>query len=78
MSRNKPNLKKQILQKAMTLLDTKMPKNTNWQSFAARKRAASLIVDMVFQKCRVDKKRLKYSYKKESILDQKKIFGTTR
>ena len=54
-SKNK-NLKEEMLKKSIDLLSKCMPRNTNWYSLAARKRAAELIIGMVFENYGINKK----------------------
>ena len=45
----KDKIREKMLIKAVELLSSGMPRNTNWHSAAARKRAAEIIVDMIWK-----------------------------
>ncbi len=46
-----------MIEKSVELLNSKMPRNTNWHSLAARMRAAQLIIEMILEDFDVKKPR---------------------
>ena len=59
MGNKNKNLKDKILIESIEVLSTDMPRNTNWHSFAARKRAAELIVNLIFKNYEIEKELIK-------------------
>lgn len=57
MKKENSELKKQIMQRATDLLSSMMPRNTNWHSFAAREKAAEIVVEMILSEYKVKKKK---------------------
>tara|TARA_B100000131_G_C17900861_1_gene526366 strand:+ start:533 stop:706 length:174 start_codon:yes stop_codon:yes gene_type:complete len=57
MKKENNELKKQIMQRATDLLSSMMPRNTNWHSFAAREKAAEIVVEMILSEYKVKKKK---------------------
>jgi len=55
-TKNSKKLKKRAVKKARELMDTQMPRNTNFTSSAARQRIAEIITNMIFNEFCVDKK----------------------
>ena len=55
-TRKSSRLKTRATKKAKELMDSQMPRNTNFTSNAARQRIAEIIIDMVFEEFYVDKK----------------------
>ena len=59
MERKKNSIKEEILEKAIDILSSNMPRNTNWHSYAARKIAAQLVIEMIFVDYKIKKKKRK-------------------
>ena len=53
----KSSIKDSMIEKSVELLNSKMPRNTNWHSLAARMRAAQLIIEMILEDFDVKKPR---------------------
>jgi hypothetical protein len=49
-------LRKLAVKKAQYVLDTQMPKNTNYYSFAARQQIAEIIINMIFKDFSIESK----------------------
>lgn len=54
--KSRKNIKETALINAKELMDTKMPRNTNFYSETARHKISELIVEMIFKKFLVKKK----------------------
>ena len=54
--KSKRKLREKALQKAKTLMDTQMPRNTNFTSNAARQRISEIIIEMIFREFAVEEK----------------------
>ena len=59
MERKKNSIKEEILEKAVDILSSNMPRNTNWHSHAARKIAAQLVIEMILSDYKLKSKRHK-------------------
>lgn len=55
-TRKSNRLKRRATKKAKELMDSQMPRNTNFTSNAARQRIAEIITDMIFYEFHVDEK----------------------
>ena len=54
--KSKRKLREKALKKAKTLMDTQMPRNTNFTSNAARQRISEIIIEMIFKEFAVEEK----------------------
>lgn len=54
--KSKRKLREKALQKAKTLMDTQMPRNTNFTSNAARQKISEIIIEMIFKEFAVEEK----------------------
>lgn len=54
--RRKKYLRNKVLKKARELMDTQMPRNTNFTSDSSRQRIAEIITDMIFDNFVVESK----------------------
>ncbi len=54
--KSKRKLREKALRKAKTLMDTQMPRNTNFTSNAARQRISEIIIEMIFKEFAVEEK----------------------
>ncbi len=54
--KSKRKLREKALRKAKTLMDTQMPRNTNFTSNAARERISEIIIEMIFKEFAVEEK----------------------
>ena len=57
MKKQKNDFKNQMIQRATELLSSMLPRNTNWHSFAAREKAAEIVVEMILSEYDVKKKK---------------------
>ena len=55
-TKSKRKLREKALKRAKTLMDTQMPRNTNFTSNAARQRISELIIEMIFKEFAVKEK----------------------
>lgn len=54
--KSKKRLKSKAIKKAKELMDTKMPRNTNFTASAARQRISEIIIEMIFNDFSVEEK----------------------